>query len=116
MFVLDGIFELLPLLFTIAHVSFIKRLQAGGLNLIHFQFLLQIFLHVLKLIIKLNLNRVTRHLIKGNINPHGEVLSVVIFDSQKGVVGDVVVVLDGEEDEDAGGLKVRRWVRGRRGW
>lgn len=78
--------------------------------MIQLKFILQVFLHVFQLIIKLDLNSVTGDFIEGNVDSHGEVVGIVVFDGEKGVVGDVIVVLDGEEDEDAGGLDVNGMV------
>jgi hypothetical protein len=66
---------------------------------------LQISLHVLELIIEFDLKSLARDLIESNVNSHGEVLRIIVFDCQESVIGNMVIVLDGQEDKDTGGLE-----------
>ena len=103
-FVSDGHFKLLPLLFPVIDISFVQGLLAGLVYGEHFEFFLQVFFHVFELIIKLDLQSLAGKFIKGDIDAHGQVLGVIVFHSQEGVVGDVVVILDGEENKHSSSL------------
>ena len=93
-FISESGLKCLPLIFSIAVVSFIKGLLIILVDNVHFELFLQISLHVFELIVKLYIDGLTWHLVEENIDSHWKVLGVIIFDSQECRIGLVVIVLD----------------------